>query len=135
MNASDTLIRPEKLRSPAHKGTSAKKNSDQRLNIDGLGAQSKTINRALPPAKRASFLGMTADGKRHIFPTLLGMIRWAQRTNNVEALCMDLCCWRSYRSFAALQQQGCPTEIAYELAELYDGRPSVQSAVRTAKAA
>lgn len=81
---------------------------------------------ALPPAKRACYMGMTADGKRYMFPTLLGMLRWAERMPGVEALCVDVCCWRSYRSFRALQAKGCPVELAYELADLYDGRPEVK---------
>lgn len=81
---------------------------------------------ALPPAKRAAYMGMTADGKRYMFPTMLGMLRWAERMPQVEALCVDVCCWRSYRSFRALQAKGCPAELAYELADLYDGRPEVK---------
>lgn len=76
--------------------------------------------RALPPARHTSCYGMTGDGARHVFPTIQALLRWATRTPDVQALCLDNCVWRSYASFRRNLNQGMPVDSAFDAADLHN---------------
>ena len=76
--------------------------------------------RALPPARKTSCYGLTADGTRHVFPTVQALLRWSTRTADVQALCLDNCVWRSYASFRRNLNQGMSVDMAFEAAVLHN---------------
>ena len=80
----------------------------------------RELVRSLPPARRASCYAQTAEGARHVFPTIQSLLRWANRTPDVAALCLDNCVWRSFDSFRRNLNQGMPVDSAFDSAELYN---------------
>ncbi len=81
---------------------------------------SRDLIRALPPARRVSCYGLTSDGARQVFPTIQALLRWATRTPDIQAICLDNCVWRSYASFRRNLNQGLPVEQAFDGAELHN---------------
>lgn len=80
----------------------------------------RDLIRALPPARRISCYGLTSDGARQVFPTTQALLRWATRTPEVQAICLDNCVWRSYASFRRNLNQGMPVHLAFDSAELHN---------------
>ena len=80
----------------------------------------RDLTRALPPARRISCYGLTTDGTRQVFPTTQALLRWATRTPEVQAICLDTCVWRSYASFRRNLNQGMPVDEAFDSAELHN---------------
>ncbi len=80
----------------------------------------RDLIRALPPARRISCYGLTADGTRQVFPTTQALLRWATRTPDIQAICLDNCVWRSYASFRRNLNQGMPVDLAFDSAELHN---------------
>ena len=84
------------------------------------GPNARDLIRSLPPARRISCYGLTADGTRQVFPTTQALLRWATRTPEVQAICLDNCVWRSYASFRRNLNLGMPVDDAFDSAELHN---------------
>lgn len=80
----------------------------------------RDLIRSLPPARRCSCYGLTADGTRQVFPTTQALLRWTARTPDIQAICLDNCVWRSYASFRRNLNQGMPVDLAFDSAELHN---------------
>ena len=97
----------------------------------------RELTRALPPARRCSCYGLSSDGTRQVFPTAQAQLRWATRTADVQAICLDNCVWRSYVSFRRNLNQGMPVDLAFDSAELHnwDVQPGNRKRLRESRAA
>jgi hypothetical protein len=58
-----------------------------------------------------------------VFETPEQLLRWAARTREVAAVCLDNCAWRDFRHFQAWISQGLRAYDAYERTPLYESDP------------